>query len=133
VLVAEVARAAKYRRSLTVVIIELDGIEQLAEACGEVVARHAIHEAGQCLRRISRPSDYCTRIDAGRFGVVLTETDEIAAINFVERARDTLPAVLPRLGAGLRIGIGWASPLPGDSAAMLVLRAENRLVREVPQ
>jgi diguanylate cyclase (GGDEF)-like protein len=131
VLVAEVARTAKYARPLTVVIVELEGIEQLAAEMGDAVARHAIHEAGQFLRRISRPSDYCTRIDTDRFGVMLTETNEIVAINFVERVRADLPAVLPQGGAGLRLSFGWASPIKGDSAAALSLRAEERLVREL--
>ena len=95
-LVAEVSRAARYRRSLAVVIVELDGIPAVAEAWGIEVARHALREAGQCIRRASRTSDYCTRIGMSRFGVVLTETDEIEAINFVERVRESGPRAMPK-------------------------------------
>ena len=51
VLVAEVARAVRYKRSLTVVIAEVDGIEMMADTWGWNVGRHAIREAAQCLRR----------------------------------------------------------------------------------
>ena len=131
VLVAEVDRSSRYRRALTVVVIELEGLDELAVSWGEVIARHALRGAAQCLRRVSRASDYCARIDATRFGVILTETDEIAAINYVERVREGMLIVLPRAGAGLRLCFGWAGARPGDSAADVVGRAEHRLVGEL--
>jgi diguanylate cyclase (GGDEF)-like protein len=130
ILVAEVARAVRYKRNLTVVVAEVDGVEAMAETWGWNVGRHAIREAAQCLRRTSRTSDYCTRIGLARFGVVLTETDEIAAINFVERVREAGPRTMPRAGDGLRFNFGWASPRSGESADALVRRAEKRLLAE---
>jgi diguanylate cyclase (GGDEF)-like protein len=130
-LVAEVSRAARYRRSLTVVIVELEGIPAVAEAWGPEVARHALREAGQCIRRASRTSDYCMRIGLSRFGVVLTETDEIEAINFVERVRETGPRAMPKGTHGLRFNFGWASPKQGESADAVVKRADHRLAAEI--
>jgi diguanylate cyclase (GGDEF)-like protein len=132
-LVSEVARCARYRRSLTVVIVELGGIQPMGETWGMDVARHAVREAAQCLRRTSRTSDYCTRIGTARFGVVLTETDEIAAINFVERVRDDGPRSMPRGFDGLRFSFGWASPRQGESADSIVRRAEMRLAAELAE
>ncbi len=131
VVVAEVARSLRYQRPLTVVIVELDGVDRLAAEWGSDVGRHALHDAAQCLRRMSRTSDHCARIGPTRFGVVLTETDEIAAINFVERIRETAPRLLPRSGAGLRLSFGWASPRLGEAPESLVLRAEQRLRAEL--
>lgn len=131
VLIAEVARAAKYQSALTLVVVEVDGILELVEASGDDVGRHALHEAAQCLRREARASDYCTRIGITRFGVVLTETDEIAAINFVERVREAIPRVMPRSGDGLRFSFGWASPKVGEPANALEHRAERRLIGEL--
>lgn len=130
-LVSEVARSAKYQRALSVVIVELDGLQELCDQRGEAAGRHALREAAQCLRRATRTSDYCTRIGEGRFGVILTETDEIAAINFVERVREAAPRALPRRGEGLRFSFGWASPKVGEAPGSLVRRAERRLVAEL--
>jgi hypothetical protein len=113
VLVAEVARSARYRRSLTVVIIELEGVAELGEIWGMNVARRAVREAAQCIRR------------------VLTETDEIAAINFVERVRDAGPRSMPRGFDGMRFSFGWASPKQGESADGVVKRADQRLAAEI--
>jgi diguanylate cyclase (GGDEF)-like protein len=131
ILVSEVARSARYRRSLTVVIIELDGLPTLADTWGEDVARHAVREAAQCIRRTSRTSDYTTRIGPARFGVVLTETDEIAAINFVERVREAGPRSMPRGTDTLRFTFGWASPKQGESADAVVKRADGRLMADI--
>ncbi len=130
-LVAEVARSARYGRDLTVVICDLDGVDDLVESWGVDVARHAVREAAQCLRRTSRTSDYLTRVGPARFGVVLTETNEIAAINFVERVREMGPRSMPRGTDGLRFLFGWASPTPGESGDSVVRRADARLMAEL--
>ena len=131
VLVAEVSRSIRYARPLTVVVAEVEGVLELGERWGIPVAGHALHELAQVLRRLTRTSDYCTRIGLTRFGVVLTDTHEIEAINFVERVRDEAPAALPHSGEGLRLVFGWASPRAGESADALVRRANHRLMREL--
>jgi diguanylate cyclase (GGDEF)-like protein len=130
-LVAEVARSGRYRRPLTVVVLEIDGLLELAESLGDEVARHAVREAAQALRRESRTSDLCFRIGVTRFGVVLTETDEVAAINYVERVRASAPRRMPHGGDGLVLSFGWASPVSGEPADLVVRRADQRLVQEL--
>jgi diguanylate cyclase (GGDEF)-like protein len=131
VLVAEVARATKYGRPMTVVVAELEGILDLADTWGGDIVRHSVREVAQCLRRQARASDYCMRVALTRFGVLLTETDEIEAINFVERVRESVADILPEGGEVLRLSFGWANPLPGESAGSLVTRAERRLIGEL--
>lgn len=130
-LVAEVARTARYGRPLTVVVLEVEGVLEQGDEMGEDVARHSLHEAAQSLRRESRTSDMLFRIGITRFGVILTETDEIAAVNYVERVRERMPARLPMQGAGLRLSFGWASPMSGESADVLVRRADHRMIEEL--
>jgi len=131
ILVAEIARSHRYQRTLTVVVTELEGIEELSETWGDDVGRYAVRDAAQCLKRTSRTSDYCTRIGPTRFGIVLTETDEIAAINFVERVREAIPRAMPRGGENVRFSFGWASPKPGESPDRVVRRADSRLISEL--
>ncbi len=132
VVVVEVS-GPRYRRPLAVVIVEVSGIGPLGETWGWDVARQAIHEAAQCLRRTSRTSDLCSRIGPTRFGVALTETDEIAAINFVERVREAGPRAMPEGAGHLLFNFGWASPKQGESADAVVRRAESRLALELAE
>ena len=130
-LVSEVARTVRYGRPLTVVVLEVEGIMELGDDMGEDVSRHALHEAAQALRREARTSDLVFRIGVTRFGVVLTETDEVAAINFVERVRERMIPRVSMGGAGLRLSFGWASPVSGESADVLVRRADHRMIEEL--
>jgi diguanylate cyclase (GGDEF)-like protein len=130
--VTEVARALRYRRPLTVVIAEIQGVGGLARMWGRDVGEQAVREAAQTLRRLSRTSDHCTRIGEARFGIVLPETDEIAAINFVERVREAGSAAMPR-NATIEICFGWASPKLGEAPESVVRRAERRLQLEIDE
>lgn len=131
VLVAEVARADKYGTPLTVVVVELEGLQDVWDAWGEGFGGHVLRQTAQCLRRAARASDYCMRTGGARLGVILTETDEIAAINFVERVREDAPRSLPPGSERVRLSFGWASPKEGEAPDSLVRRAERRLVGEL--
>lgn len=131
ILVAEIARSSRYACPMAVVVVELEGVLEMFESWGGDVARRGLREAAQCLRRTSRTSDYCTRIGLTRFGVVLTETDEIAAINFVERVRESGLRGMPHGADTLRFRFGWASPMPGEAPELVVRRAERRLLAEL--
>lgn len=131
VLVSEVARSHRYKRPLTVVVVELQDLDVLGAMWGDEVVRQAVREAAQCIRRTSRSSDYSCRLGPTRFGVVLTETDEIAAINFVERVREAAPKAMPKGFEGISFSFGWASPKPGESADRVVRRADARLMVEL--
>lgn len=131
VLVAEVARAAKYRTPLTVVVLELDGLQRIWDEDGEDAGFSVLHGAAESLRRSTRAGDYCTRIGPCRFGIVLAATDRIAAINYVERLREHLLAGMPPEGRAITLRFGWASPLPREAPDSLVRRAQRRLVTEL--
>lgn len=128
--VAEVARANRYRRPMTVAILDLDGMAEIPQVWGPEVARHTLRETAQCLRRMARTSDHLARIGPARFGILLTETDEIAAINFVERIRAAGPTAVPRTADLVRFVFGWASPRPGDAPEAVVRRAEDRMASD---
>jgi GGDEF domain-containing protein len=87
-----------------------------------------VHASRSVRGAVTRPA---SRIGVTRFGVVLTETNENAAINFVERVREAVPRSIPRHGDGLRFSFGWASPERREPANALVRGAERRLAAEL--
>lgn len=131
-LASEVARSFRYRRPLTIVLLDLEGIDALQLTWGADLARQTIHEAAQCIVHMARNSDQCARIGLTRFGILLTETDEVAAINFVERVREAGPRSLPRLAGQVRFRFGWASPAPGEAAEAVMRRAVSRMAADRP-
>jgi diguanylate cyclase (GGDEF)-like protein len=119
-------RIRRYHRPATVVLIELANLDRLGALWGDDVAAQALIRVGRTLMQQIRSSDHAARIDMGRFAVFLPETNEIAAINFVERVRASIDASLGFMDETLQVGIGWASPADGDIDAALTI-AERRL------
>ncbi len=127
----ESARVQRYRRPATIVVVEIAGLERLARLWGPDVAEQMLMVAARTLSREIRSSDHIARIDTQRFAVLLTETTEIEAINFVERARVSCEAELRIASEIVAIAFGWASPPPKRGLPDALALAERRLAAEL--
>lgn len=127
---SEVARVGRYQRPATVVLLEIVGLDDYARAWGPDVASRLFTQLARTLSVESRSSDHIARIDRTRFAILLTETDEIAAINFVERVRTSCESELLSPGI-VRIGIGWAGPHGSNDLRAAIDIAERRLTEEL--
>jgi diguanylate cyclase (GGDEF)-like protein len=123
----ELARVRRYRRPATVAFMELGGLDRLARRWGLDVAEDALRSCARILQNELRTSDQLARIEAARFGILLTETAEIAAINFIERARVACEHELRASREELTIAFGWASPTADGTLADAVELAVARL------
>jgi diguanylate cyclase (GGDEF)-like protein len=127
---SEVARVSRYHRPATVVLVDVAGLDDFARAWGTEVAERLFIQLARTMSVESRSSDHIARIDRTRFAILLTETDEIAAINFVERVRAACESVL-RAPDLVRIGIGWASPEGSTDLRAAIDVAEARVADEL--
>jgi diguanylate cyclase (GGDEF)-like protein len=126
----EEARSGRYGRPVSVVIAELDGFERLTELFGAEAADRLIPPVADALRRNARAADRVARLSRMRFGILLVETDEIRAINYVERVRSACDRWLEASAIALRLSIGWASPATDGDLRSAVRIAEDRMHRE---
>jgi diguanylate cyclase (GGDEF)-like protein len=131
IVLAESARVRRYKRPATVVLVEIAGLERLARQWGPDVGERTLVIAARVLSREIRESDHIARIEPVRFGIVLTETTEIEAINFVERARAACERELRVAREVVAVGFGWASPLAKRGLADALPIAEQRLAAEL--
>ena len=108
VMSTETARVKRYHGRATIVLVELDGIDRYAGIWGADAAGRLFLQLARTLATEVRASDHIARLEPTRFAILLTETDEIAAINFVERARASCEKHIRTPGtlAG-RAGLGW--------------------------
>jgi diguanylate cyclase (GGDEF)-like protein len=123
----EEARFARYKEPATVVVAELEGYEMLAERLGREAADRLITPIANTLLRNSRRADRVARVGPVRFHVLLPKTDEITAINYVDRVRDETDDWLAAGAVSSRLVIGWASPGTGTSFADAMRVAEERM------
>jgi diguanylate cyclase (GGDEF)-like protein len=130
VISSEIARVSRYHRPATVVLVDVAGLDDFARAWGTEVAERLFIQLARTMSVESRSSDHIARIDRTRFAILLTETDEIAAINFVERVRAACELLL-RAPDLVRIGIGWASPAGSTDLRAAIDVAEARVADEL--
>jgi diguanylate cyclase (GGDEF)-like protein len=104
----EDARIARYHRAATVVVFELEGLDRLVERLGDDAGDRIIPAVADTLRRLARAADHVARLGPGRFGALLPETDEVAAINYIERVRKACDLWLETGAIAMRLAIGWA-------------------------
>jgi diguanylate cyclase len=130
VLRAESSRCTRYGRSATVVLAEIVGFDDVTVMRGRDLALQSDVDVGAVLRSGCRISVYVTRLADARFGILLTESDQIAAINVVERLRDQCDQVVRARAVGARAAFGWASPTGSLSLLDAVERAEDSLRHE---
>ncbi len=105
----EDARIRRYHRAATIVVIELEGLDKLAERMGPGSIDRIVPAVADTLRRGAREADHVARLGTGRFAVLMPETDEILAINYVERVRRACELWLEAGAVALHLAIGWAS------------------------
>jgi diguanylate cyclase (GGDEF)-like protein len=129
----EEARVARYHRPATIVIFELDGLERLTDSLGGEAGERVIIAVADTVRRLARDADRSARLAPGRFAVLLAETDEIAAINYVERVRRACELWLESGAMALRLAAGWAGtsgdPTLGEAQRVAVERMYAELRR----
>jgi diguanylate cyclase (GGDEF)-like protein len=127
----EQARIERYGRELTVVVVEVVGLDACAATWGQDVAEGVFLAIAQLLRREVRTSDYLARTGPAQFRILLIETNEIAAINFVERARTACDAHADRARDFVHVGFGWASASPDRPLAATIDVAAERLASDL--
>ena len=123
----ESTRLGRYRRPITVVLVELDGFERLVSRLGSDAADRLIPAIAETLTRNGRGTDHVARLGPSRFGVLMPETDEIQAINFAERVRTQCDRWLAAGAVSTRVAIGWACPTPSSDLATAIRIADERL------
>jgi diguanylate cyclase (GGDEF)-like protein len=128
---SEGARTSRYHRPVTVAFAEIVGLDRVAGQWGWDVSARALASCARRLGREIRSSDHIARLEQARFGILLTETTEIAAINFVERARASCERELTSIGSDVAIGFGWASPPNGGDLSDAIELAVTRLAADL--
>ena len=131
-LAEEGARVDRYGRSATVVLVEVAGIDRLAERLGPEAVDRLIPPIATTMRRHARASDNVARIGQARFGALLPETDEIRAINYVERVAGGLRH-LARVGRGRAPAVDRLGADRGQAAVEVAIQAAERRLNEERQ
>ena len=123
----ESARAARFHRPVTVVMAELPRLDEVADRLGREAADRVVAETARLLVAEGRAVDRIAWLDYARFGVLLMETEEARATDYVNRVRSAADAWLQGAGLSVRLALGWASPAEGSDVVAAAAMAEKRM------
>jgi len=127
----EDARIQRYERPATVVLVELDGLDGFVSTLGQDAADRVLPAVAATLTRHARAVDVVARLGPGRFGVLLPETGEVEAVNYVERIRGLCELWLESGAIAMRLAIGWASSSSDRTMADAYSEAQERMYSEL--
>ncbi|MEH3052833.1 MAG: GGDEF domain-containing protein [Patulibacter minatonensis] len=126
-LAAEIARASRTRRPLSIVVMDLNGFKALNDTVGHAAGDQLLREVGASLEAIARPGDTVVRQGGDEFCLVLPDT----SFEHAQRAANAVRAVLARIdahGATVSAGVGIASfPKDAVHSGVLLHVADERL------
>lgn len=104
----EAARASRYPRATSIVVVDLDGLKCVNDEQGHAAGDELLQRASEAVRAASRSVDVVCRLGGDEFGVLAPETGPDGATKLAARLRSELT------DAGVEASIGVATTSDAD-------------------
>jgi diguanylate cyclase (GGDEF)-like protein len=112
------------------VMLDIDGFKQINDRYSHVLGDHVLRQMGQLLREVVRTQDLAVRLAGDEFVLILRDTTEAVGQQVIDRlatAIDQHPWITLQSGLAVRVSIGLAQALDGDTSTSLLLRSDMRM------
>lgn len=86
----EISRAQRYRRPLSLLMVDIDHFRRVNDEYGDVVGDHVLKSLAPILQKSLRPADRACRYGGEEFILILPETGEASAREVAERLREAV-------------------------------------------
>jgi diguanylate cyclase (GGDEF)-like protein len=117
----ELDRARRYARPLTLAYLDIDGFKQVNDSLGHERGDDVLKTVASALRQSLRRSDVAARLGGDEFGILLPETDPVAARRVLEKVHaalvDCVADIPPKIGFSIG-GATWVVPPASLSSAL---------------
>ena len=119
----EIRRAQRYRRELTVLLVDVDGLKVVNDRFGHPAGDDLIREVGRRIAAAVRGTDLAGRWGGDEFAVICPETDGAATRSLAAKLTESVssqPVKLPGRLHPVTISVGWGvDGTTGDAASLL--------------
>jgi diguanylate cyclase (GGDEF)-like protein len=126
-LAREIDRAQRYQRSLSVVIVDVDGFKEINDRIGHLAGDAVLAEIAERLRQVVRSADIPCRVGGDELAVILPEIDMEQAQQLVARIQQAVSAQPIARAGRVHVSAGVAELMPNDSPASLFERSDESL------
>ncbi|MBW1802340.1 MAG: GGDEF domain-containing protein [Deltaproteobacteria bacterium] len=133
VLETEIARARRYKSSISLVMSDIDYFKQVNDSYGHLAGDYALKEISRFLQDHVRTSDIVARYGGEEFVIILPETSLEGAIGATERIRKKVSEMQmsyegKKLSVTLSFGIACLRPDKNISKSDLIRSADDALL-----
>lgn len=131
-LAEEVLRAQRYRRPLSLLLIDIDHFKHINDRLGHAAGDQVLHALVEELSRNTRHSDLLARYGGEEFVLLLPESGEDAARQLAELLRQRtaeLQIEIDGQPCPITISVGCASLLDDETPTRLIERADQAMYR----
>lgn len=128
----ERARASRYRRPLSLCIIDIDRFKHINDSYGHPAGDEVLELVARIIREHARTEDVAARIGGEEFAVLFPETRVQAAVEICERLRLAVAACACRIEhqpVTVTVSLGTTQLQPGDSQSDFIRRSDKALYR----
>ena len=101
----EVARATRYRTTLSLAMVDLDGFKEVNDGHGHVAGDDVLRRIGALLGTVMRASDVATRYGGEEFAILLPDTSKTDAWLAAEKLRAALIDTEVELANGHKVKV----------------------------
>jgi diguanylate cyclase (GGDEF)-like protein len=123
----EVSRARRYRRPLSLVVLDLDDFKAVNDRIGHLAGDDVLAEIGERMRSVVRTADIACRIGGEEFAVLLPESSLGDAEQLYERLAGAVAASPIGEAGDLSLSGGITHLHPDDSPTTFFERADDAL------
>ncbi len=125
---AEISRATRYRRPLTVAYVDLDNFKDVNDRLGHDVGDEVLRTVADAMKDRLRITDVIGRLGGDEFAVCLPETSAEAATTVLEDVRRQVTERLPERCREVTVSIGAVTfASPPDHVEELLRLADDAL------
>lgn len=128
-LTREIARAQRYERTVSLIVIDLDDFKRINDRVGHLGGDAVLSEVANRIRSVVRATDIACRVGGDEFAIILPESSREDAELLADRVGLAIRAQkIDKVGV-LKISGGVAELRQSDTAADLFKRADEALYR----
>lgn len=127
----EMSRSLRYRRTLSLMMLDIDHFKQINDNYGHIAGDHVLREVAGLIRARVRREECFARYGGEEFALVMPEAGRENVLNFAEKIRQlvagsTIVFEESRIPVTLSIGVAQMAPSFTDPA-MFIAAADEKL------